>query len=332
MEITHRGPFDAGDEALSGAWFERGRLADGRSVVLKHLPPEGDWLTRATGGGDRAQHLWSSGLLDRMAATILHPVLDVRREDDHDVVVMEDVGAHLLPVDRAFTTHELTEVLAGMAAMHAAWEEADLEGLCAPGDRHRVLSPNFHRVDDGPHLCPRRDELLGGWELFAEHAPADVAEVVHAVHADPGTLQQRLLTSAPATFLHGDLKPANLGLRDGCLLAVDWGELATRGPAEMDLTWFASTSTTPSMTTGACKLGGTPGDVFGRYEQQSARPLHPAALDAACIGMFAQFGFLLTAMAHLPELFPEGAGARGTQLLGWWTARVREACERWSPA
>src|SRR6266511_3523202 len=44
-----------GVQAFSGARFEHVALADGRRLVLKRLPPEGDWLTRVTGGaGARA--------------------------------------------------------------------------------------------------------------------------------------------------------------------------------------------------------------------------------------------------------------------------------------
>lgn len=332
IEITHRGPFHCEGEAHSGAWFERGQLADGRAVVLKHLPPDGDWLTRAANGLGRAQELWTTGLLDRLAATVDHPILDVFHDNDHDVVVMEDVGVHLLPTGRAPTRSEFGAVLEGLAAMHAAWEGSGLEGLCSPGHRHRVLSPTFHDVDDGPNPFPRREGMVGAWGVFAEQAPPDVAEVVAAIHADPGLIERRLQATAPSTFLHGDAKPDNLGSRRvGRLMAVDWGELAGYGPAEMDVTWCAATSTQPSIITGAWRLDVMPDEVFRAYDERAARPLDPAALDAACIGIVAQFGFLWAVLANVPGLASNSARDRATEVLDWWVARARDACERWSP-
>ncbi len=61
-----------GVQAFSGARFEHVALADGRRLVLKRLPPEGDWLTRVTGGAGRARLLWDSGILAQVAATVDH--------------------------------------------------------------------------------------------------------------------------------------------------------------------------------------------------------------------------------------------------------------------
>lgn len=331
LDITHRSPFEG--VGASGAWFERGQLDDGRTVVLKHLPSEGDWISRGSDGLGRSRWLWESGLLERLAATVDHPVLGVIEESGHDVVVMEDVGAHLAATDRVLPPRDLDGVLTGMAAMHDQWEGSDLEGLCSPGDRHRILFPAFHLDDPGPNHHPRREKILAGWAAFAEHAPPDVVRVIDAVHADPGCLERRLRTVAPATFLHGDLRPANLGLRNGRLLAIDWGELAGQGPAEMDLAWFAGTSTMAGwMQTPRGVVDLMPDDVFRLYEERSARPLDLGALDAACIGMVAQAGFLMAAATARLNARPDERRARAAQLTDWWFARVRAACERWSPA
>ena len=62
-------------EAFSGARLERVVLEGGRRLVLKHLPPEGDWLTRATDGAGRFRLLWEHGLLARVEPFADHTVI-----------------------------------------------------------------------------------------------------------------------------------------------------------------------------------------------------------------------------------------------------------------
>jgi hypothetical protein len=88
-EIAERSPLvaEAGASAHSGARFERMVLANGRRLVLKHLPPEGDWLTRVTGGASRTRLLWDSGILAEVAASVDHAIVAVVRSEAADVVV-----------------------------------------------------------------------------------------------------------------------------------------------------------------------------------------------------------------------------------------------------
>jgi hypothetical protein len=100
-------------EAFSGASLELVELP-GRCVVLKHLPPEGDWLTRATDGSGRVRRLWESGRLARIRPLVDHTIIDVRAVDGHDVVVMRDASGDLLPprvrVSRATSRALLTRL------------------------------------------------------------------------------------------------------------------------------------------------------------------------------------------------------------------------------
>ncbi len=67
----------SGAQAYSGARFESVVLTDGRRLVLKHLPVDGDWLTRATGGGGRLRALWDNEILSRVAASVDHAIVAV---------------------------------------------------------------------------------------------------------------------------------------------------------------------------------------------------------------------------------------------------------------
>jgi Phosphotransferase enzyme family len=326
--IVSREAFATGPLA-SGSRFERGVLGDGRSVVLKHLPAGGDWLTRNTDGVGRARELWETGVLDRVSAQADHAVVAVEHEHDHDIVVMRDVGAHLVSARGHLPTRELEGLLAGLTRLHHDWERQGLPQLCSPAARYSIAAPQFHEHDTGPNPCPFRKVILRGWESFAEQAPADVVGALFAVLDDVGPLGEQLEDCAPATLLHGDFKLGNIGLRDGRLVLIDWGELTGTGPAEMDVAWFAMTGTNPPAGGGTWAIDAMPDEVFRAYEARAGRRLDPRALDLTCIGSLAQAGFILGAfMASAPDT---ASGARATQLLHWWVARVREAFDTWSP-
>jgi hypothetical protein len=171
--------------------------------------------------------------------------------------------------------------------------------------------------------------LAAGWENFAEQVPDDVVGAIFAVLEDPGPLGVQLEAAGNQTLLHGDAKLNNLGLRDGRLILIDWGELTGVGPAEMDVAWFACTSTfwMPGSTTWA--VDALPGELFQVYEARAGRPLDPLALDLACIGMLAQCGSLLafTSVAGPDAVTRSRAG----EILDWWVGRVRRALDTWSP-
>jgi hypothetical protein len=328
LRALDRLPFPAG-RVVSGATFERAVLSDGSAVVLKHLPADGDWLTRFTRGEGRARHLWESGVLGRAAAVVDHAVVDVAREDDHDVVVMRDVGASLLPRGDRLPAETVDDVLRGLASLHQAFEGCELGGLCTPADRHRIAAPAFHRADIGPNPCPFSAAVLHGWDHFGERVPADVASAIFAVLEDPAALGRELESVGASTLLHGDAKLGNVGLGDGRLVLIDWGELTSTGPAELDLTWLAATATTPPQRRGTWAIDAMPDELFRRYVEHAGGRVDPRALDLACIGQLAQQGFILAAfIAHAPD---SAGGSRCSRLLDWWTARVRTALDAWSP-
>jgi len=327
LGVSHREPFSGGSQAYSGATFERAVTAGGRPVLLKHLPAGGDWLVRATDGLGRARRLWESGLLGQVGGTVEHAVIDLWREDGHDVVVMNDMSDVLLPPDTRLSRSEVERLLAGLAGLHAAFEGRALDGLCSPAGRHRLFVPAFQRDDHGPNPCPVRDFVIAGWEMFVGLWPADVVDAVFALHDDPGLLQRQLELAAPPTLLHGDTKLDNLGLRGERLVAVDWGELTGTGPAEMDLAWFAATGTGVMPGAPTWRIDARPDEVFAVYEAHAARPLDRRALDLACLGMITQMGWYLTGV-----LGDDVARARTEQLEPWWLARARAALEPWSPA
>jgi aminoglycoside phosphotransferase (APT) family kinase protein len=315
--VVRRSPLRGDAEAYSGATLERVELADGQHLVLKHLPPAGDWLTRVSGGRDRIRRLWESGLLARVSSVIDHAVLDILEKDDHDVVVMRDVSEQLVasagPVPRA-TSRRL---LAGLAALHKIGRAEPPQELCSISARYGMFAPARHADDREPGSHPSRQLIVAGWELFAERVDPDVAAAVFAVHRDPTLLGTRLAQFAP-TILHGDTKLPNLGLGTHGIVAIDWGDLTGFGPVEVDVAWYALMNTQ--------RIGGSPGQAFADYEAAAAQPLDRTALDLACIGSLAQMGFKLARTAAAGET-PE-ARTTADANLAWWTHRARAALIR----
>jgi hypothetical protein len=328
-DIADREPFLPA-AVVTGSTFERARLRDGRGVVLKHLPAEGSWLSRLMKGSGRARALWDGGVLERVSAHVDQPVVAMRREDDHDIVVMEDVSASLVPWEGRVPRSIVDQLLGGLVELHQGLENHDFAGLCSPAERVMISSPTFHREDTGPNPCPFGMVLAEGWEQFAERVPDDVVGAIFAVLDDPSGLGAQLEVAAPQTLLHGDAKLNNMGLRDdGRLVLIDWGEVTGTGPAEMDVVWFVATSTfwMPGSITWA--VDALPDELFAVYEARAGRPLDSRALDLACIGILAQCGSLLAVSAMAgPD---EATCARAAEILDWWVTRVRRALDTWSP-
>jgi hypothetical protein len=305
----------------SAARLERVQLADGRRLVLKHLPPGGDWLTRVSGRADLLEHLWTSGLLSRLEPVVDHTVLDLVPAEDHTVVVMRDASEELFPQFSRISRATSRRLLAGLAKLHDLGTQEPAQPLCSIGGRYGMFSPVRHAADDGPGANEHRDDMPGYWDLFAEHAGRDVAAAVADVHRDPDALGRRL-AAFPSTLLHGDAKLDNLGLGATKLVAIDWGDLTGFGPREVDVAWYASQN--------SWRIGGAPDDVFADYEEVSGHLLDREAIDLACIGSLAQLGWGFIRIKTDPAYPPKIQAVFGA-LLDWWIARARLALERVGP-
>jgi hypothetical protein len=236
--VRRRSPLHGSAEAFSGATLERVELSDGRRFVLKHLPADGDWLTRASGRGDRLQQLWVSGVLGHVGTVVDHAVVDIFEEDGHDVVVMRDMTEYLLAVPTPVARPTSRRLLAGLIALHDLGRVLEPQPLCSVDARYQMFAPSLHAPTDQPGTHPARDLILTGWTLFAEVAPPEVVDAVFAVHDGTVCLSERL-RERPTTLLHGDAKLANLGRGPNGLIAIDWGDLTGFGPPEVDAAWYA---------------------------------------------------------------------------------------------
>ncbi len=240
---TDRTPLEAQD-GKSGARLER-IVADGRSYVVKRGSWRDDWGTLVA--GDRvgwARVAWDAGLLDRLPPVIDHTIVGIAAgERDHDeaVVLMDDVGAYLVPEgDEVIGLEQHARFMEHMAALHAAfWNWHDDIGLCPASTRWLVLGPEAMRAATELADQPAVVQLIvDSWDELPWRSPrleriarpllGDVSPLVHA------------LARTPTAFVHGDWKLGNLGSRpDGRTVLIDWSFHGEAAPAA-DLAHYLS--------------------------------------------------------------------------------------------
>ena len=228
-------PSPVNDDGRSGATLERVLLADGSRVVVKRFDPAVDLVMRLSGDTrGREVEFVRRGILDRLPATVLHPVLDGWYDDDgRGVLVMRDLGDAVLTWKSIVTKEQARTMFGAVADLHAAFLGSAPDGL-TPLDRVLGLfEPRRIRPYAGEALV---DYALRGWEYWPEVAPGEVGERVLALAQDTAPLTAACL-ALPTTLLHGDLATVNMAFepdRPGCLTLIDWG-LAAAGPAELDI-------------------------------------------------------------------------------------------------
>jgi hypothetical protein len=314
-----REPLGAAD-GRSGSVLERVTLAGGETVVVKYARAASDWIMRAThDDGGRVATLWSSGLLRRVPAAIEHAILAVERDGDGWVVVMRDVSAALLPEAARLSRAGSRLVLAAAAALHAAFRGEPPVALCPLADRYTFLSPaTARREAGGPDPVPR---LIGrGWERLPELLPDDVAAAALAVAERPEPFAAEL-ARFPATLVHGDLKLGNLGFLGERVVVLDWGTQTGWAPPAVEAVWYLAVN--------ASRIDATREQVLDDFRAAEGERHDEDALRLALLGGLVQLGW--DKALHATEHPDPAVRAWERADLDWWTARARDALERWSP-
>ncbi len=238
--ILERSPFRDHDGA-SGARLERARLADGSHVILKRFDPAHD-LTMALPpvGEVREILLWQAGVLDRLPPPIGHAIVGAWQEEGFWVLAMRDLSATILGWGSRISRAQCRRIIAAAIAMHERFRNEEVDHLLSLQDRMKIFSPDVMRSLRG-RGNPLPDWCLQGWERFAEIAPPDVADLVFAIHEEPGILAEPLTRRAGSTLLHGDLWLPNIALEPGRVVVIDWA-LATQGPSIIEFASFLAGS------------------------------------------------------------------------------------------
>jgi hypothetical protein len=318
VDVVRREPLAAAD-GRSGSRLERVVLAGGRALVVKYVSAASDWIVRATHDQGRVAELWSEGLLARVPAAIDHTILGVERDGSGWTGVMRDASAALLADEARLDRTASRRVLEAAAALHAAfWDDPPL-ALCSMVDRYRFLSPaTARREAGGRDPVPR---LIGrGWERFCDVVPDEVASPVLAILERPEPFADEL-ARFPSTLVHGDLKLGNLGFLDGRVVVLDWGTQTGWAPPAVETAWYLAIN--------ASRIDASREEVLADARAAEGERHDEDASRLALLGGLVQLGWdkALHATGH-----PDPATrAREAADLAWWTARAREALERWSP-
>jgi hypothetical protein len=299
----------------SGNRLERVTLRDGRELLCKHVSPEWDWISRATGDGGRALAMWGGGLFDRMPASVEHGTVGVEPAADGVgwAVYMRDLSDALVRDGEHLDHSRLRTVLRGITDLHESFRGESFPELCSLEDRYRLLSPHTARREAGTST----GRLLSRcWEVFVDLVPADVADPVLALAEDPAPLAAELRT-CEQTLIHGDVRLSNLGVRKDGVVLVDWGERTGTAPPAVELASF--------LMFDADRIDVPRDVVLADYRDVAGDAHDERALDLALVGGMVQLGCngTLDVVLHGDE----ASRAKAGEELAWWSAKVRAAFE-----
>jgi aminoglycoside phosphotransferase (APT) family kinase protein len=289
----------------------------GRTFVLKHVTPGGDWLARATRDDGRAVRLHAAGAFDAMPAQLDHAIEAVERTPDGAWMAMRDVHANLLGDGVRLTREQSRRVLGAAAALHAAFHGAVPDGAATLSDRIGIPSPAVVEAERAtPDLLPKQFEH--GWEAFADVVAADVAGPVLALVADTDRLAGALLAAhGGATLIHGDLRDDNLGFDGERVVLIDW-DLATAGTPTVEFAWYLAQD--------AWRIDAGHDEIEADHRAAHGGALSDDEVELGMLSGLVQYGWLL---AHSARVHPDPSEtAWGREEIGWWVPRVRRALER----
>jgi hypothetical protein len=217
--------------------------------------------------------------------------------------VLIPAGDDPLPME----TH--LQLLDGLAALSACvWGWQDTVGLLPKANRWLLFGDAD--IEDERQLGwpnPVPEIAAKGWVRFFERAPNDVRSLVRDLRDDTRPLVDAV-GATPRTFLHGDWKLGNLGLRDdGRVVLLDW-TYCGEGPICFELGWYLALN--------AARLPHSKEDAIGALR---------SALEANGIGTDGWWERQLS-LCLLGTLLSFGwEKALGSDdELGWWCDRVRE--------
>ena len=162
--------------------------------------------------------------------------------------------------------------------------------------------------------------IFRSWDVFYEHAPREIAEVISVLAEDPKPIADELRTCTQ-TLIHGDLRLGNAGFEDDRLVLLDWGDRTGIAPPAVELAWFIGFD--------AHRLQITADDVVAEFRALYADRFEERALHLSLIGGLVHLGAHLGLKIFSADDDTTRAAAKAE--LSWWTRNVERALETWSP-
>jgi len=250
------------------------------SYILKRVPYD-NWQQTAMGAPGEGP-LWISGALDdQVLPTPLQcPAIDVAFHDSSQSwwILMRDVGAGI-PERNKFGEEETRKLWSAVARLHAHyWGRSDeLAELPLAEIRKTtdVFAEPVYGAIDGLIREPWVEDVIRDFmplrvllPAFLELLPSSDGDFYLQMVKDRSW--HRGLEDATPTFIHGDLRRANVSFMDDKTILFDW-EFAAQGPAACDLQWNSF------LTYWAY----TPGDGIEPWDRDHLRDCYLSELETA---------------------------------------------------
>ena len=304
----------------SGNKIERVHLAGGRTLILKTVSRDWDWIARATNDDGRIVRLWEHGAFDRMPPSIDHTIVAVDRENGSWRIFMRDAADALFRDDIGHDAETARRILEAAAAVHNAFWEADLPALCSIEDRYRMLSPHTARREKTSGDARVAELIERSWAAFYEKVPARLGDVIRRLADDPTPIASEL-RKCKQTLIHGDLRIGNAGFDGERTILIDWGERVGMAPPAVELAWFIGFD--------AKRLNITRDEIVDMFRELYGDRYEERTLQLALIGGLVHLG------AHIGLGFlsadDDAKRAAAEEDCAWWTEKVTRALEVWSP-
>ncbi len=302
------------------------------------------WVTSALGRSVPSEvALWQSGAFANLPEPLSCPTLDIVYHEPRGEwwMLMEDVSAGIAPRGD-FGEGNSRKLLRALAPFHARYWERDEELGRLPLSS---LEATINFIAE-PILTVAHGREPRGWvkkvidDFFVLRIFLPIfLEVLSPQDADfyLAMIENRqewhpALEQYPATFLHDDLRRANIAFLPDKVSLIDW-ELATRGPAAVDLQyhWFFQFWAYPP------RDGKTVADrepLREEYLDHLDRALEgrldragfEVVWDLAWLRLLSQLGFLLVDPLTSPSHTSEDIG-RVKQICSRAIARARQVCD-----
>jgi hypothetical protein len=316
-------PLGVQESAYSGSAISVVEADDAR-LLLKRVAPAWDYFMRVS-DDDRGREAlaFTSGLLDRLPPELTHAYLACARDGDGWAILMRDVAPALLPPRVPVTLAEHQRILTALAAFHAAfWERDPGPGFCAPWHHYHVVSPAAAADDAGEHGVLHA-LIQDGWEQLLALLDSGIGTLALTLANDPTPLVDRL-AHLPQTVVHGDMRPANIGIEGGRLLPIDWA-LVGRGVAGLDALWYVAGLGSRRPMTREASLdiyrAALAASLGARFDIAWWEPM----LDLSLLGGLLRHGWIAArATASSDPLAQEAARAD----LAWWADAARRGIDR----
>jgi hypothetical protein len=324
----------------------RGGTARWEFRVLKEVVAGDSWLDEPENTARVAGvQLWTSSVMADLPASIATGVVAFaleKGEPARGALLMRDVGRRLWQLlerkPPGALTSDVLALLDRLAQLHARfWDDERLRDpalqLLSVREALLLMAPEriAHHIERG-NPAPYLRLAAAGWERFFELARPDDAATLRAALGMPESWVQTI-SALPATLVHGDVWPPNLGWLPGTRVAprrrrqallLDW-ELATAGPATYDPLWLCGTWHALN-----------PDHVLAAYRARLERHLAARGrrLTSATWQALADAGYLRTVLAcgeafgWSAERARGAARRRAVARARWWAQRGAQAARR----